>query len=173
MHRVRRAKPRDAGALVALARAVGEEPEGWFITDGEWRTVGDERRYLRAAGRSADAAVLVAEVEDRIVGRLSVVRDQHPASRHVADVGLMVALPFRRQGIGRALLAAAEEWARSAGIVKLELHVFPHNEAAIQLYESAGYVRDGYRSRHFRRGNELIDAILMSKDTGEAQASPP
>jgi RimJ/RimL family protein N-acetyltransferase len=162
--RVRFAEPHDARDLVALAATVGAEPEGWLVTAGEWRSVRDERRYLRAVLGSRHAAVLVAENEAGIVGRLSIVRDSHPACAHVADVGLMVAFDQRRKGIGRALLAAAEEWARRVGIRKIELHVFPHNEAALALYARAGYQQEGYRRHQFRRGATLVDAVLMAKE---------
>ena len=162
---VREAEPGDATDLKKLGDAVGSEPEGWLVTTNGWRNAADERRYLRAVRRYPHAAVLVAEAEDgRVVGRLSIARDQHPASRHVADLGLMVDAAYRRRGIGRALLAAAVEWARGAGIRKLELHVFPWNVAAIALYEDFGFVREGYRKRHYRRGDEYADAILMALD---------
>ena len=159
---VRQASPGDATALVGLAREVGSEPEGWLITTSEWRGAGDERRYLRSLRRSRDAAVFVAEAPEGLVGRLSVGRDPHPASSHVADLGLMVAKSHRRRGIGRALLERAVEWARGAGVTKLELHVFPYNEAAIRLYDSFGFRREGFRERHYRRDGELVDAILMA-----------
>ena len=124
----------------------------------------DERRYVRAIRRSKAAAVLVAEAPEGIVGRLSLSRDPHPASRHVADLGLMVAADWRRRGVGRALMLGAEEWARSAGVRKLELHVLPYNEAAIALYESLGYEREGVRRNHYRRGADLVDAVLMAKE---------
>jgi RimJ/RimL family protein N-acetyltransferase len=163
---VRRARPADAGALVALAEAVASEPEGWLISDGSWRTPGEERRFLRALRRYSDAAVFVAEVNGGagIVGRLSLGRDPHPASRHVADLGLMVAADYRRRGVGRALLEEAVDWARDADVRKLELHVFPHNEAAVALYERFGFRREGYRRAHYRRGPEYLDAILMALD---------
>jgi RimJ/RimL family protein N-acetyltransferase len=161
---IRRAEPADAAALVQLATAVGSEPGGWLITTNNWRGVGDERRYLRSIRRYPHAAVYVAETPEGIVGRLSVGRDPHPASHHVADLGLMVAESHRRLGIGWALLEAAVDWARDGGVQKLELHVFPHNEGAIRLYERFGFEREGYRKRHYRRPNGFVDAILMAYD---------
>lgn len=161
---VRQAVPGDAAALVELGRIVGGEPEGWLISDSTWRGVADERRYLKAVRRFPHAAVFVAEVEEGVIGRLSVARDHHPASRHVADLGLMVASGHRRRGVGRALLEAAADWARESGVRKLELHVFPHNGPAIALYEQFGFRREGYRRAHFRRAEQYIDAILMAYD---------
>jgi RimJ/RimL family protein N-acetyltransferase len=161
-YRIRPADAADAEALVELGRAVGREPEGWLITD-DWRGAGDERRYLKALRRFPYAAVFVAEAEDgTIVGRLSLARDQHPASAHVADLGLLVAREHRRRGVGRELLAQAVAWAREQGVRKLELHVFPYNEAAIALYEQFGFEREGYRRQHYRRPNGYVDAILMA-----------
>src|SRR5207247_4587698 len=108
---IRRAVPGDAAALVDLAQAIASEPEGWLITTSGWRRAPDERRYLRSLRRHPDAAVFVAWSPDGIVGRLSIARDRHPASAHVADLGLMVAASHRRRGIGRALLEAAAQWA--------------------------------------------------------------
>jgi RimJ/RimL family protein N-acetyltransferase len=163
--RIREAEPGDAAALVALAREVSREPEGWLLSSADWRAPAAERRYLRAVRRSAHAEVFVAEAPEGLVGRLSVARDPHPASQHVADLGLMVAASHRRQGIGRALLRRAVEWARDSGVSKLELHVFPDNGPAIALYESFGFVREGYRRRHYRRDGGYVDAVLMAFDT--------
>jgi L-phenylalanine/L-methionine N-acetyltransferase len=159
---VRRAEPGDAQGLTELGDAVGSEPEGWLVTTNGWRDAADERRYLRAIRRYPNAAVFVAEDDGLIVGRLSVARDQHPASAHVADLGLMVAQSHRRRGVGTALLEAAAEWGRDAGVRKLELHVFPWNTAAIALYEKFGFVREGYRKEHYRRADGYVDAILMA-----------
>jgi RimJ/RimL family protein N-acetyltransferase len=161
---VRQAEPGDAAELVALASAVAAEPEGWLLADSRWRSVSDERRWIRAVRRHPDAVLMVAEQGGVLAGRLSIARDPHPASSHVADLGLMVDARFRRRGIGTALLVAAEQWARSAGVTKLELHVFPHNTPAIALYDKHGYEREGYRRSHYRRPDgTIVDTILMSK----------
>jgi L-phenylalanine/L-methionine N-acetyltransferase len=161
---VRRGEPRDAEAITKLANEVSGEPEKWLISlPGDWRSAADERRYLKLLRRYPDAALFVAESEEgEIVGRLSVARDPHPASKHVADLGLMVAADWRGRGVGRALLHAAVDWGRESGIRKLELHVFPWNEAAIRLYEQFGFEHEGYRKGHYHRAGEDLDAILMA-----------
>jgi putative acetyltransferase len=163
---VRAAEPGDVRALVDLAAAVSAEPEAWLLSEDGWRSVADERRYLRAIRRSPAAVVLLAEHDGAVVGRLSAARDTHPASAHVADVGLLVAASHRRRGVATELMRACEEWARGAQIRKLELHVFPHNAPAIALYERLGYEREGLRRAQYRRGDELVDVLLMAKLLG-------
>ena len=159
---VRRAEPSDATGLVALMAEVSLEPDGWLLQTGSGRSVVEERRYLRVVRRHPDAAVYVAEADGSIVGRLSIARDPHPASHHVADLGLMVAAGHRRRGIGRRLLQQAVVWAASSEVTKLELHVFPWNAPAIELYGGFGFVQEGYRVRHYVRAGEEVDAILMA-----------
>jgi len=172
---VRRAEPQDAGDLVRLAAAVGREPGEWLLTTETWRSVADERRYLKAVRRHTHAAVFVAVEEDEgtVVGRLSLARDPHPASTHVADLGLMVAATHRRRGIGRSLLGTAVSWAQDSGIRKLELHVFPWNEPAIRLYESFGFEREGVRRGHYSRDGADVDALLMAYHLPSGPESPP
>jgi len=117
-----------------------------------------------ALRRYPHAAVFVAEAEDgSLVARLSLARDTHPASSHVADLGLMVAKPNRGQGIGTALLDTAsrlgqEPTASASGTPT----VFPWNDPAIKLYEKFGFEREGFRRGHYQRAGEDVDAILMA-----------
>ena len=134
--RARRGGRLRAGGLADLATAAGARS-------------GTSGATCARSARHPDAAVFVAEMDDGIVGRLSVARDPHPASRHVADLGLMVAAVARRRGVGRALLAGPSTGRAWSGVRKLELHVFPHNEPAIRLYERFGFVREGYRKAHY------------------------
>jgi RimJ/RimL family protein N-acetyltransferase len=158
---VRPAVPADADALVKLGRAVAAEDELWLTYD---RSRGDERRNVRGVQRNPNVAVFVAETQDGIVGRLSIARDASPLSRHVAELGLMVAAESRRRGIGSALMEEAVKWARGAGIVKLELTVFPHNEPAIALYRKLGFREEGLLRRRYLIQGRYVDAMLMGLD---------
>jgi ribosomal protein S18 acetylase RimI-like enzyme len=52
---------------------------------------------------------------------------------------LVVSPDFRRQGMARLLLTAAEDLARDAGKITVGLHVSGTNLAALRLYEDEGY----------------------------------
>jgi ribosomal protein S18 acetylase RimI-like enzyme len=62
----------------------------------------------------------------------------------------MVVPEARRQGIGRALMLAAEQWTRERGVTSVELIVWDFNREALQLYEQLGY------SVEFRRLRRVL-----------------
>jgi ribosomal protein S18 acetylase RimI-like enzyme len=66
---------------------------------------------------------------------------------------LATAPEFRRRGIARALLAAAEEEARNLGLIRICLETEVSNDAARRLYESCGFVvmAEGRRIRGIPR----------------------
>ena len=163
---VRPAVPGDADALVTLGRAVAGEDGLWLTYD---RSRGDERRNVRSVQRDPNVAVFVAEVPEGVVGRLSIVRDQGVYSRHVAELGLMVAADARRRGVGSALMKEAIKWARGTGVDKLELTVFPHNEPAIALYRKLGFREEGLIARRYFIGGRYIDAMLMGLDLDKVE----
>ena len=70
----------------------------------------------------------------------------------------------RGRRVGRALLDACLAWSNDVGAHKVSLEVWPHNDAAIRLYRSAGFEIEGRKRRHYRRSNgELWDTLLMGK----------
>ena len=81
----------------------------------------------------------------------------------VHAIGMWI-LPGRRgKGGGRMLLEAAIE-ARPRDVHKIELEVWPHNEAAIALYERLGFKREGLRRDHYRRRDgRLHSSVIMAR----------
>jgi putative acetyltransferase len=154
--RVREATLDDVDAVVAVVVEVAGEGR-WIATEAP---VDVERRRRRMVEdiEGEDAVVLVAEAGGELVGQL----DLRLARYGVADLGMLVAAGWRRRGVGSALLAEAIERARKAGAHKLALQVWPHNTAALALYERFGFRREGYLTRHYRRrSGELWDAVVM------------
>ena len=64
--------------------------------------------------------------------------------------GWYVAESYRNQGIGRRLLAAAEDWARSHGCLEMASDTWIDNEVSQRVHETLGYeVVD--RCVHYRK----------------------
>jgi RimJ/RimL family protein N-acetyltransferase len=101
---------------------------------------------------------IVATIEGELVGLLFVIE----SGWGFGEIGMTVAASSRRRGVGAGLMLAAIDWARSRGLHKLTLDVFPHNTAAIALYERFGFVQEGRRVEQIRRRNgEYWDLIEM------------
>lgn len=105
------------------------------------------------------SALLIAEKGDRVVG--------FSLSRTVLDETelLMIAVDpdARNQGIGRALIEATMDHARSLGAKTLFLEVRDGNPA-IALYKSVAFIQVGHRSRYYRGiDGEYFDALTLSR----------
>ena len=151
---VRPAQAGDAQAMAELFAAVAHERDG-IATEPPVDI--QERAALFA--RTVSGSV-VAVAGDQVVGLLHVA-----ASRHgFGEIGMAVDRDWRGRGVGSALLQAAIDWARGAGLHKLCLEVFPHNAAGIALYRRAGFAEEGRRVAQYRRASgELWDAIVMGR----------
>ena len=73
-----------------------------------------------------------------------VVQDTRPLPlltphRYAVVDTLVVGQAYRRQGMGQALMLAAEDWARSLNANRIQLNVFAFNRSAQALYEDLGY----------------------------------
>ena len=162
---IRTATPRDADGFLSLYRGVVAE-ERYLRTERVLRSVRETRRWFRGS-RTSDQAFFVAAEGDRIVGWISITREQSPVIRHVATFGMAVAADRRGRGIGAAMLAEALRWARDVGVEKVELSVFPDNRRAQVLYRRFGFVEEGRLRRHSRKSFGDVDEILMGVWIGE------
>jgi ribosomal protein S18 acetylase RimI-like enzyme len=99
-----------------------------------WNDPADD--FALASG-SGSSIVLVARGLDDIEGSVMVGFDGHRGWIYY----LAVAPGRRGSGLGRALMAAAEDWLRERGAPKLQLMVREDNEVALGFYEALGLER--------------------------------
>ncbi len=97
--------------------------------------------------RARTLAELVAVRPDgEVVGTITVTR--HPSTRGAAWISKFFVDPLHRgEGVGKALLAAAVDVARSSGATFVELMTLVVFRDAIKMYEG-----HGFRRRPLRRG---------------------
>lgn len=156
---IRPARPADARAFLEFWTAIVAKER--FVRTEEVRT--PARAYRRRFRKRSDLETdLLAFEGDRLVGHVNVQRERHPVTHHVGSLSIAVAADARGRGIGRRLMEEAIGWSTRAGIEKLVLSVYPHNEAAIALYRSFGFVEEGRLARHSRKSYGYEDEILMA-----------
>jgi ribosomal-protein-alanine N-acetyltransferase len=97
----------------------------------------------------------VAFLKDEIVGYVALWLIVDEA--HITTIAIAPA--YRRQGLGRRLLAHALGVAVEAGMVCATLEVRAGNEPAIKLYEAAGFKSAAIRKRYYPDNRE--DAVVM------------
>jgi RimJ/RimL family protein N-acetyltransferase len=153
---VRDATFEDCDALGAGMKVV--------VDEGIWLATA-EASELELANRFRQAILegdplLVLEEDGGIVGSLGV----HPTpAEGVMSLGMWVLPSHRRRGGGRMLIEAMLA-ARPEEVHKIELEVFPENEAAIALYRRMGFEEEGLRRDHYRRQDgSLRSALIMAR----------
>jgi ribosomal protein S18 acetylase RimI-like enzyme len=110
--------------------------------------------------------VMIAREGEEIIGTVQLLIDTPPNQPHRAEVAkLLVHLKARRKGVGRALMIAVEEVARSRQRTLLTLDT-SNGDAAEPLYRSLGFVVAGVIPRYAFKSlvPELEATTIMYKD---------
>ena len=127
-------------------------------------TVAEAEAWWRAKLAAPGARhLLVARVEGVVRGTVILEPAPQPNQRHRADITKMLVHPgFRRRGLARALLLAAEAKARALGHTLLTLDTEADSPARA-LYEAMGYQLAGVIPGHAMRadGSGLAGAAFF------------
>lgn len=156
---VRPVHPSDAPALYAIskdpqvARTLLQLPSQELLRMEEWLQNSQTGQHR-----------LVAELNGRLVGNITLTQSQNPRRVHSADIGLMVAADAWGQGVGTALMNAALDLAdKWLNLTRVELEVVSHNAAAIHLYEKFGFEIEGTRRRAVFGDGRYNDEHVMAR----------
>jgi ribosomal protein S18 acetylase RimI-like enzyme len=136
-NRIRAATPEDIPAMVALLRQL------FAIEDDFAFDAPVQARGLALVLATPGAAGFVAERDGQVLGmataQLLVSTARGGPVATIEDV--VVDSAARGGGLGRALLAAAEAWARAQGALRVQLLADRENAAALDFYARIGFGR--------------------------------
>ena len=160
--KLRRGRRSDLDALVKLEHALFDSQffAGHVIARASFR------RLLASPG----ATFLVAEARKQIGAQIGaqvgayvlVLYRANSGAARIYSIG--VAASFRRRGLARSLVAAAEKDAVRRGRKAMRLEVRADDRGTIALYESSGYRRIGRAPGYY---DGRVDALRLEKALGK------
>lgn len=110
----------------------------------------DTVKNLKSVLSNTDARVFVAECDGEDIGYIHSADYQllyAPPMKNI--LGIAVSSDYRNKGVGRALLAAVEAWAKESGCASVRLSSGAERESAHAFYKNCGYefVKQQYNFR--------------------------
>ncbi|HDQ35162.1 MAG TPA: GNAT family N-acetyltransferase, partial [Chloroflexi bacterium] len=105
-----------------------------------------------------DKAIFLAYVDNQVVGQI-VLRKYWNGYAYIQD--LAVETQFRRQGIGRALIDQAVNWARAQSLPGLMLETQDINVPACRFYARYGFTLCGFNTHLYRGLPTPLDEVAL------------
>jgi L-amino acid N-acyltransferase YncA len=152
----RRAVPADVAAITRIYNEGIAEGRATFESEPR-----DPRDIAKTLAEGFPA--VVATLADQVVGWAWAppYRPHRPVYRGVAEFSVYVAAFARGRGVGRLVLRALIEDARSRGYWKLLSRIFPENRASLALCRSLGFREVGVYRRHAQLNGEWMDCVIV------------
>ena len=107
---------------------------------------------------SPDRIVFFAYVDGELAGQIRILKHWNGFA-YIDDIA--VEARYRGQGVGRALIERAIEWAQSKGFPGMMLETQNNNVAACRLYESCGFELCGFDTHLYKGLNPTTDEIAV------------
>ena len=163
---IREAETQDALDLIALLDQIGHESSFTSLDEnGIAISESEMELFIDQQAQSDNQIILLAFLNDELVGVVNITADQRPRVRHIGDVFLGIKKAYWGNGLGSILMEEAIEWAQSSGSIRrLQLTVQKRNTAAVHLYEKMGFIIEGLQERGaYIEGGEFLDVYLMGQ----------
>lgn len=141
--KIRPIEVEDAESFIELSKKIDES--GFMMLEpGERQTTVEQQiRAIERISKDEKSILSVAEVDGTLAGFMAALGNHNKRNRHSAYLVLGVLEEFQGQGIATGLFEKIFEWAKSAGISRLELTVITENVKANTLYKKMGFVLEG------------------------------
>ncbi|MGN7819899.1 GNAT family N-acetyltransferase [Chitinophaga sp. 22536] len=136
----------DALGLLRNFQRMTQETEFLLFTPGEALELNEksEEDFIKTYLKNPDQLMLVAMVNDTLVGSITVNHSGYYKRGHTAEMGIAVERAWSGLGIGRRLMTAMLRWAEQHTKIQLiYLQVFGNNDKAMHLYRNFGFLECG------------------------------
>ena len=126
---------KESPTLAVREYRESDRPAVWALWEASGVMVEHAARDLDFCRTSADNTLFVGLQDRRVVATIMAGLDGHRGWFHYVAVDPA----SHGAGLGRRMVAHAEQWLAARGAVKVELMIRETNQAVLRFYESLGY----------------------------------
>jgi RimJ/RimL family protein N-acetyltransferase len=146
---IRKPTENDASEIINYSKILFASTDQVLTTPDEYTiTVENEKIWINNFNENPNSNVLIAELDNQIVGLLFFIPNSKGKNAHTGEFGINVHPYFQGIGIGRLLIETLLNWSKhNVTIEKVYLNVFATNKHAIKLYGDLGFTEEG---RHIK-----------------------
>jgi RimJ/RimL family protein N-acetyltransferase len=146
------------------ARILHNDPDTIkWLSDSRIVASEDQKLWFESLQKSKTSRRYIArtKTDSKLIGVFRF--DRHDQINLSAEVGLDIESTMRRQGYAREIyLVLIPYFFNELSLNRLSLLTLESNQAAIELYESLGFKREGILRQALKRNSHFSDAFLYS-----------
>jgi len=167
---IRKAKSKDAQASLELRfQLIEAYPDSFRTTleEVKKKTIKSQEELIEKSASQKNSLMLLAEIENRLVGMVNCFGEDRFKIRHVGTIGGLGVLPqFCGQDIGAALMKKLIRWAKEkSSIERLQLSVYSDSKRAVKLYRDLGFNEEGVFKKASKKDDgsyqNLINMVMF------------
>jgi RimJ/RimL family protein N-acetyltransferase len=160
---IRKACVEDAVNLNEFLKTIILETDHFGYEADEFTITDEQQAHTISMFYQADNAILlVATLNEKIVGNLSFRAGSSKKFRHAGEFGVQVLRDYWNLGIGKELIKYLINWGKeNKSIYKISLRVRADNQNAIHVYKKLGFKEEGILRGEMMCNGELYDLIYM------------
>jgi len=160
---ISQAKKEDAKLMIDFYNVVGGETD--FLSFGKNQFIKNLIEYegfLETTKEEANSIILIAKIDDKIIGIASINSSSKDRFKHVGEFGIVIVKQYCGLGLGKKIMDYLVEWSKSNGITKkISLVTNENNYRAIDLYKKVGFEVEGILKKDNYVNGIYSNSIMM------------
>lgn len=161
---IRDVELKDSGKIIDLLKVLDTETEFMLYEPDERNyDLENQKQIIEGFITSPSKTMLVSENSRDITGFIVGIGGSTQRTKHNLYIVIGIKQNFTGQNLGATFFEILEKWAKKHNFSRLELTVMTHNQRAIKLYKSIGFLQEGVKHNSIKLKNGFVDEICMYK----------
>lgn len=160
---IRKATPADAPAVLDYLNKIGGESDQLLFTEGAFSTtsIAEEAAIIQQLTTGINSTMLLALDGQQVISVSTLNGSSRPRAAHRTSLALSVCRSHWNRRIGYKMLISLIDVAKEKHLDVIDLEVKADNQAAIHLYQKAGFTEIGRYPQFLKIEGQYYDGILM------------